>query len=60
MLPNRYRVTFEGRAKGAIGIFYPITLHISAESEEAARLKVYDTHDPYFTPKVQLLMKGDE
>jgi hypothetical protein len=46
----KYAVAFSGKTKGAIGINYFIRLIIEAESAEAAILKVYETHDPYYTP----------
>lgn len=37
-----YRAVFQGRAKGALGIFYPMSTEVTAENEEAARLRLYD------------------
>ena len=41
-----YRVSWrQGRRAGAIGIFYPDSVVVQAENEEAAHLKAYDTHE---------------
>jgi hypothetical protein len=40
-----YRLTFLGRLKGAIGELYRHAVTVDAESSEAARLKLYDTHE---------------
>lgn len=42
---NKYTARFTGRLSGAIGCFHSCTVEIEAENEEAARLKLYDTHD---------------
>ena len=41
----KYLATFVGRTRGAIGIFYPISTEVEAETPEAAELKLYDTHE---------------
>jgi len=43
---KRYKVEWEqGRKIGAIGIFYPDSVVVYAEDEDAAHLKAYDTHE---------------
>ncbi len=42
---HRYRVTFQGRERGAIGLMYTYTVEVEAYDEAGARLKVYDTHE---------------
>ena len=37
--------TFNGRTRGAIGITYPCRVVVMAETEDAAWLRVYDTHE---------------
>lgn len=44
----RFTLTFYGRVKGAIGINYTITTVVEADDCEDAKLKLYDTHEPYF------------
>lgn len=41
----KYRIEFNGRTIGAIGIFYNIVLEVEAENELAARWKAYETHE---------------
>jgi hypothetical protein len=45
-----YEVSFTGRKKDAIGIFYPITDTVEAENEADAKLKLYDKYDHVFKP----------
>ena len=41
-----YRVSWrKGRLSGAQGIFYPDSVVVYAEDEDAAHLKAYDTHE---------------
>jgi len=47
-------VSFVGRQAGAIGITYPITETIEAETEEAARLAMYDRYEHISGFKAQL------
>ncbi len=43
---KKYRVEWrQGRKIGAIGIFYPDSVVVYAEDEEAAHLKAYNTHE---------------
>jgi hypothetical protein len=43
---KKYKVSWkQGRKVGAIGIFYPGSVEVTAESAEAAKLKAYDTHE---------------
>ena len=41
----KYLATFTGRQLGAIGIVYPCRVEVEADDPEAARLKLYDTHE---------------
>jgi hypothetical protein len=41
----RYRIEFVGRQVGAIGVTYRQVVEVEAENEEAAGLKLYDTHE---------------
>jgi hypothetical protein len=41
----KWKLDFVGRKVGAIGIRYPITITVEAESANEARLKAYDTHE---------------
>ena len=56
----KYLVSFTGRTRGAIGIVYPITLTIEANTPEDAKRKVYDTHDPYLSPTATEIRFGTE
>lgn len=40
-----YRMTFTGREVGAIGVFTRYSIVVRAESEEAARIELYQTHE---------------
>ncbi len=40
-----YSASFIGRQLGAIGIFYPIRFELEAPDLEAAKLKLYETHE---------------
>lgn len=42
---HTYRLTFTGRKVGAIGIFYPCFVELTASSKEEAEAKLYRTHD---------------
>ena len=42
---QKYKFYFEGRKNNAIGKFYKFTLIIEAANFEAAKLKIYDTHE---------------
>lgn len=50
-----YLARFNGRAKGAIGVFHPCETFIEAETEESARLKLYDTHEHITQLKIDLI-----
>ena len=44
--PKRYRVSWKkGRTAGALGVFYPDSVTVEAETPEEARLKAYETHE---------------
>jgi hypothetical protein len=45
-----YRIYFYGRKLGAIGIFYNIIEHVTAESEDEAIKKLYEKYDLYMSP----------
>lgn len=42
---KKFKVKFTGREVGAIGVFSHFELIIEAPDEDAARLKIYDTHE---------------
>ena len=42
---NTYKIVFYGRLNGAIGICYSITETVQADTEEEARLKLYDKYE---------------
>lgn len=39
---QRYKMTFDGRRRDAIGVFYNITADREAETKSAAKLALYD------------------
>jgi len=41
----RYQCSFNGRTKGAIGIFYRISVLVEAKDPEAAKWRLYETHE---------------
>jgi hypothetical protein len=41
----RYRADFWGRTIGAIGVTFHYVVEVEADNPEAARLKLYDTHE---------------
>lgn len=41
----RYTARFNGRFKGAIGIFHNHVAEVEGENEEQARINLYNTHD---------------
>jgi hypothetical protein len=41
----RYRATFHGRLKGAIGISYRHVVEVEGNTPEEANLALYETHD---------------
>lgn len=52
----KYTFQFMGRLIGALGIKTIHTVTVDADTEEAARLKLYDTHEhigPIFSVKVK-------
>jgi hypothetical protein len=51
----RYRITFQGRKRGAIGVFYEITETVEAPDADAAVLKLYDTWEHIHAPDVEEL-----
>ena len=42
---HKYRFVIFARLRGAIGVCYPHTVTVEAADEDAARLKLYDTHE---------------
>ena len=42
-----YRASFVGRTRGAIGIIYPITTTVKAETEEQAWRVLAETHETF-------------
>lgn len=43
--PRVYLARFQGRRMGGIGISYHIEKFVEADTPEAARLKLYETHE---------------
>jgi hypothetical protein len=60
----KYQAYFYGRQRGAIGIFHQCSATVEAESVEAARLKLYDTHEHISVARIeevpQALRASDE
>lgn len=52
---SRWKFTFVGRRKGAIGIFYEISAERDGETCEKARLALYDEFDHVMVHKAQLV-----
>lgn len=48
-----YQVTFRGREKGAIGIFYQITATVKGEDEKQALLNLYDKYEHISAPVME-------
>ena len=50
---HKYRISFNGRSKGAIGITYPISVLVETEDDiPTAVLKLYDTYENVNDPRV--------
>ena len=45
MCAMRYRMVFQGRVIGAIGLFYECERIVEATDEEKARAMLYETHE---------------
>lgn len=54
---NRYTITFHGRLKSAIGIFYRITDTAVSDSLKNAIIKLYDKYDSVQSPKLTKVEK---
>ena len=52
---NKYKITFIGRTKNAIGITYQITKIVEADNEVEAALKLYETHEHIRLQKIEIL-----
>jgi hypothetical protein len=50
-----YKITFIGRAKGAIGIDYKITDYGSGDTEQMAILDLYSRYDHIHLPQAELV-----
>ena len=50
---HTYKISFTGRLKGAIGIFYKITDTVRATDEKAATLALYDKYEHIHQLKVK-------
>lgn len=50
-----YRIEFIGREAGALGVTSAWTKEVKAESEDAARLKLYDTHEHILVRSVEII-----
>lgn len=56
-----YLATFNGRTKGAIGIFHRCgPIEVSGETREEARLKIYDTHEHLSDVHMVCVTKGPD
>ncbi len=55
-----WQVSFNGRTAGAIGITYPITDTVEADTEEEARLKLYDKYEHITQFKAQPASKAED
>lgn len=55
----KYRATFTGRKLGAIGIFYSITAEVEGETEEQARLNLYERFEHIHGLKLAQLEEVD-
>ena len=53
-MPN-YRIHFVGRLKGAIGAMYPITDYVTADTPEAASLKLYDKYEHIYADRPRVV-----
>lgn len=42
---KQYEIRFSGKKKGALGVLQYFTALLEAENDEAAILKLYDTHE---------------
>ncbi len=52
---NKYHIIFFGRLNGALGICYRCSKTVVANSEDEARLKLYETHEHISDVKVTVL-----
>lgn len=52
----KFRITFSGRRKGALGLSRTFVETVEALDEEQAVLKLYDTHEHVNFPQVQRLL----
>lgn len=55
-----FLLTFTGREVRAIGAFQDFRVILDAESEEAARLKIYDTHEHLSNLRVVKILPATE
>ena len=51
---NTYQISFHGRLKGAIGITYTVIEDVTAVSEDAAVLRLYNKYENVLWHKVRL------
>lgn len=50
---NKYRCTFQGREVNAAGIMSRFSIEVEADTPEAARLKIYDTHEHLMDVRIE-------
>lgn len=50
-----YKISFDGRLKGAIGITYQIVARVQAKNEQESLLKLYDDYDHVFRAVVEMV-----
>ena len=56
---EKYRITFIGRTKNALGITYKITKTVEAADEVAATLKLYDTHEHIMVQRIEIIAENE-
>ena len=49
------RITFNGKLRGALGISYRHVVTVEAADSDAARLKLYDTHEHISIGRIEAL-----
>lgn len=56
---KKYRITFRGCERGAIGMLYRITETVSADTEDDALLSLYVKYDHIQRPRIYELPTAD-
>lgn len=55
----KYKLTFYGREVGALGVFYPVSVVVEAETPQAAREQAFGRDDFEFSPPSDWWIEGD-